>query len=316
MPSYYEITYNWIESTIRGNSDSLRKLNIKNVIGILRGGTVPAFVAAHEIDADLYFTTFARDTRRAGWYSERPPAGAKLLLVDDFAGEGITLDATKRFLEAEGHEVVTLTIGYDPKSIIVPDFSKNFGSTIGLLPWERHRLNQSFIKDLKARDYEDDSSYEIVGLDLDGLFLPDMPESRYGADLQACLTERDGLLPHPGNLLPQFRRESTVIITGRPEIDRERTVAWLNQHGLGDLPIYFRREEEFPHFESAQFKAKKCRELGVSRFYESDLLQATCMTSFAPLLDVYCWNNDLNLRIRLGPAQLLEGSARFARIGE
>lgn len=305
MKPSFDITYDWIEASIRKHREALLHENFEHVITILRGGTVPGFIAAQMLDRDLLFLSYDRKSSTPSWHST-PRKPGKALLVDDIAGEGFTLTLCKEFLEKAGFTVKTLTIGFDERSRLVPDFGTDLSNQIMVFPWERHRLNQAFIHDLSMNQLQKDSSYELIALDLDGLVLPDIADAEYVKDKAATLERRDELFPFDRSLLPPFDEAKTVIITGRPTTDEKRTRDWLDRHGFAKLPLYMREDEKFPHRHSAKFKATAARELGVTKFYESDLYQATLMTHFCPLLDVYCWNNDLKIRMKIGTAKNLE----------
>lgn len=301
MKPSFDITYDWIEAAVRKHREALQRENFEHVVTILRGGTVPGFIAAQLLDRDLLFLSYDRKSGTPSWHST-PPKPGKTLLIDDIAGEGFTLTRCKEFLEKAGFTVKTLTLGFDERSRLAPDFSTDLSNQIMVFPWERHRLHPGFIHDLSINALKQDSSYELVALDLDGVILPDIADAEYIKDKPATLAKRDEMSPFPKNLLPPYDDAKTVIVTGRPIIDEKRTRTWLEKHGFGKLPLYMRDDDKFPHRHSAKFKATAARELGVTKFYESDLLQATMMTHYCPLLDVYCWNNDLELRIKVGTA--------------
>lgn len=302
MKPSFDITYDWIEAAVRKHREDLLKENFDYVVTILRGGTVPGFICAQMLDRDLLFLNYDRKNQVPSWHSAVPSKPGKTLLIDDISGEGFTLTRCKEFLESAGHLVKTLTVGFDERSRITPDFSTDLSHQIMVFPWERHRLHPGFIHDLSTQAFKADSAYELIALDLDGLVLPDIPDSEYHRDKEATLALRDTLLPFDRSLLPPIDEKKTVIVTGRPTMDEKRTRAWLERHGFGKLPLYMREDEKFPHRHSAKFKATAARELGVTKFYESDLLQASMMTHYCPLLDVYCWNNDLKIRLKVGTA--------------
>lgn len=309
MKRPFEVTYDWMESVLRGQREALRNEKFAHVVAILRGGTVPGFIAAQLIDTDLKFLHYERPTGEVKWHSPAPVPSQKILLVDDIAGQGLTLVHAKAFLESEGHEVKTLTVGWDEKSFLKPDFSTDLRNRTIIFPWERHRLHPEFISDLAVGSAKKDSDYDLVGIDLDGLLLPDIDPKSYERDIIATLLERDQLAPFSQDLLPSFTKTAAVIITARPEEDEARTRDWLKRHGFAELPLVLRDNQHYPHTESARYKADKARELGVTRFYESDLLQAATITHYNPLLDVYCWNNDQRLRIRMGQSVRLDLSS-------
>src|SRR6201991_977659 len=84
-----------------------------------------------------------------------------------------------------------------------------------------------------------DHEYASYAIDLDGILLPDVPVTRYDADLAAALAERDALQPYealPGIDLQHVR----AVITGRPQTGLERTRARLEHDGFGHLDLVIR----------------------------------------------------------------------------
>lgn len=308
--------YNWIEDTLRGYVQPLRQAGIEDVVAIQRGGIFPGLVAAYLLDIPLLHTLqHERRSRICRWTCATPPAGTTLLLVDDIAGEGDTLTDAKRWLEAQGRTVKTLTVAYDDRSCLIPDFGVDFGGRVAVFPWERHRLNPAFCADLAqpSEKLAIDSAYEAVAIDLDGIFLPDLPDDLYESDPAAALELRTRLPPFPGSALPPHRPEQALIITTRHLDSRAPTTAWLARHGFGGYPVVFRDIARYPDGADraqglARYKADMVVRHGMTAIYESDPLQAAYLSAMLPLTDVYCWNNDRNIRLRLGRSTLLDRS--------
>jgi len=308
--------YNWIEDSVRTYTQALRRAAITDVVAIQRGGLFPAMVAAHILDVPvLHSVSFDRHANRPRWVSEsRPAANARVLLVDDIAGAGITLVNTKRFLEQRGYAVKTLTIGYDTKSRLIPDFGRDFAGRTAVFPWERHRLNLTFAEDME-RDRSSlraDSAYELVGLDLDGIFAPDLPSDLYQSNLAAALRQRTSLQPYAAAALPPHSRDHALIVTSRHLDSREATLQWLEAHGFGDYRVVFRDPSEHPEntgdgsLSAACYKIDMVQRYALTSFYESDVLQAAYMASMLALVEVFCWNNQLGIRLRMGRTSMLQ----------
>lgn len=305
--------YNWIEDTLRGYTQALRQAGIEDVVAIQRGGIFPGLVAAYLLDIPLLHTLqHERKARVCRWTCATPPEGATLLLVDDIAGAGDTLPDAKRWLEERGHAVKTLTVAYDDRTRLIPDFGVDFGGTVAVFPWERHRLNPAFRADLEKPSAElaRDSAYEAVALDLDGIFLPDLPDDLYEINPAAALDLRTRLPPFPRSALPPHHPEKALIITSRHLDSRAPTTEWLERHGFGGYPVVFRDIARYPDGADqalclARYKADMAVRQGVTAIYESDPLQAAYLSGMLPLTDVYCWNNDRNIRLRMGRSTLL-----------
>jgi hypothetical protein len=88
-----------------------------------------------------------------------------------------------------------------------------------------------------------------------------------------------------------FAPERSVVITGRPDSDRDRTEAWLARWGHGALPLEC-RPTHIPHNPDAvaRFKAETATRWGCTHFVESDAEQALRIAAHAPHLVVSWWS--------------------------
>jgi hypoxanthine phosphoribosyltransferase len=295
VPLTYEQLDHWVESL----QPALIEEEFAIVVGILRGGAPLALMVSHATGASVAFLRYDRATREVRWDSTLPlpEPGAKVLLCEDIAGRGHTLVDCMAFLSEHGLVVRTLTGAYDDLSRLRPDYSIDASGYFTLFPWERQaytdRYRADWIRDDKSEGTRmaDDHEYAVYAIDLDGVLLPDIPLARYDEDLVAALAERDALVPFerlPGIDLKRAR----AIITGRPEMDRERTLAWLERHGFGHLELVMRApgEHDDTAAGAAAHKAAAAVRCGVTHFIESDPVQAIFIAQTAPLLRVIWWN--------------------------
>lgn len=295
VPLTYEQLDQWIESL----QPVLARESFAAVIGILRGGAPLALMVSHATGASVAFLRYERTTREVRWDSTLPlpEPGSKVLLCEDIAGRGHTLVDCMAFLREHGLIVRTLTGAYDDLSRLRPDYSIDASGYFTLFPWERQAYTDRYRADwtregtregtLMAGDHE----YAVYAIDLDGVLLPDLPLTRYEEDLDAALAERDALMPFerlPGIDMQRAR----AIITGRPEMDRMRTRAWLERYGFGHLELLMRASHEHDDTSAgaAAHKAAAAIRCGVTHFIESDPVQAIFIAQRAPLLRVIWWN--------------------------
>jgi len=295
LPLTYEQLDHWIESL----QPALLAEGFAMAIGILRGGAPLALMVSHSAGAPVAFLRYDRASRTVAWDSTLsiPPAGSKVLLCEDIAGRGFTLVDCLAFLEQHGLDVKTLTGAVDDLSRTQPDYAIDARGYFALFPWERQAYTERYRDDwarVEAGDapaMADDHHYATYAIDLDGILLPDVPLARYDEDLAAALLERDALLPFevlPGIDLKRVR----TIITGRPEMDRARTQAWLERHGFGHMQLVMRtpgKHDESPAGAAAH-KAAAALAGGVTHFVESDPVQALLIAQQAPLLRVIWWD--------------------------
>jgi hypoxanthine phosphoribosyltransferase len=295
LPLTYEQLDHWIESL----QPALVAESFTLSIGILRGGAPLALMVSHATGAPVAFLRYERATRTVAWDCSLPipPRGAKVLLCEDISGRGNTMADCVAFLERHGLIVKTLTAAFDELSRVRPDYGVDAVGYFAQFPWERQAHTERYRSDWERAaageraGMADDHEYAAYAIDLDGILLPDVPLARYDEDLAAALNERDALLPFdalPGIEIAEVRG----IVTGRPEIDRDRTQAWLDRHGFGHLRLVMRdpqRHDESPHG-AATHKADAMRALGVTHFIESDPVQAILIARLAPLLRVIWWD--------------------------
>lgn len=261
------------------------------VAGIARGGMVPATMAACTLALPLFTLGWDRASASTAWIGPQPE-GRRLLLVDDCCATGATMRSVRTALRDQGWDCLTLTIVHDPETTCyVPDLSHPM-RPLFRFPWERGEATPT-ARALRATGAASDRSTEapFVGLDLDGVFLPDIPLAEYRADLAAALARRRTLPPHPR--LPHFAPDRAVVITGRPASDHADTAAWLAACGHGALPVECRPSDVADSPEAvARYKAVAATRWGCTHFVESDPVQAIRIAAEAPHLVVTWWSAD------------------------
>jgi hypoxanthine phosphoribosyltransferase len=260
------------------------------VAGIARGGLVPATMAACMLGLPLLMIEWDRRCGLTRWIGLPPAAGARILLVDDACSTGVTMASVRAALLDWGYQCTTLTVLYDPDTTCyVPDASHPMRELFRF-PWERGEAT------LIARTRRDNGAPSdlaterpFFGLDLDGVFLPDIPRAAYDGDLSAALERRKSLVPFA--VLPPFSPERAVVITGRPECDRPQTEAWLARWGFRSLKLECRPDGVATDPPSvAHYKAMTATRWGCTNFIESEPEQAIRIAALAPQLVVSWWS--------------------------
>ena len=179
---------------------------------------------------------------------------------------------------------------HDPEvTAYVPDLSHPMRA-LWRFPWERGEATPTG-RALRATGAGPDRATEVPfhGLDLDGVFLPDVPDAVYRADLADAVAQRHDAAPYA--TLPHFAPDRAVVITGRPECDRALTEAWLARWGHGALPLEC-RPDGMPHEPAliARYKAETATRWGCTHFVESDAAQTLLIAAHAPHLVVSWWS--------------------------
>jgi len=260
------------------------------VAGIARGGLVPATMASCMLALPLFIIGWDRATGITRWIGPAPADGARILLVDDACATGATMASVRAALLAWGHDCATLAALHDPETTrYIPDFSHPMQEYFRL-PWERGEATPAArARRRTGAARERSTERPFFGLDLDGVFLPDVPQAHYDADLAEALGRRQALEPFA--VLPPFSPDRAVVITGRPEMDRPHTEAWLARWGFHALRLECRPNEVPTDPPSvARYKAMAATRWGCTNFIESDPEQAIRIAAIAPHLVVSWWS--------------------------
>lgn len=311
LPVTYEQMDRWVASI----QPTLLEEAFSSIIGILRGGAPLALMASHATGVEPAFLRYYRANRSVIWDSSvpLPPPGSKVLLCEDIAGAGNTLKDCLAFLQKQGLIVRIFTVGFDELSGIRPDYGLDGRGYFLQFPWERQSLTRAYRDRWRSTGggstgkMAPDHDYDVYAIDLDGILLPDIAPQRYAANLSAALDERDRL--EPFKQLPPLARVK-AIVTGRPEMDRVRTQAWLRQHGYGGIPLIMRdtRSCSDSPEQVAFYKACASVQLGCTHFVESDPAQAILIAQQAPLLRVIWWDAGCSQGRLIGAAAWQQGA--------
>jgi len=288
MPHF--IGYDQAERMVAALMDRAAMWRPDAVVAIVRGGLVPATMAAAMLALPLCMAAWDRRSGVVTWLGARPRG--RLLVVDDCCATGATMRAVLADCAAAGCETLSLTIVHDPETTgHVPDLSHPMAAFFRL-PWERGEATPA-ARARRALGEPADRAHEapFIGLDLDGIFLPDIARADYDADLAAALARRGELAPFAD--LPHFSADRAVVITGRPDIDEQVTRRWLGRHGHGGLPLQMRPAGTPTDLDSvARYKAEAATRWGCTHFVESEPEQAIRIAAHAPHLVVSWWSAD------------------------
>ena len=233
MPVF--LGYDQTERMIAALLDRAAQWQPDAVVGIARGGLVPATMAAGILALPLAMIGFERASGVTQWIGA-PASGGRILSggrrlqhrphngrgARGAAGRRAGLPDAGGGARSGGHLLRAGPVARDAVAVAVPVGARrgNAGGPCAA----RHRRRPDRATELP-----------FYGLDLDGVFLPDVPDAVYRADIAEAVLRRHGLEPFA--TLPFFSPERAVVITGRPDADRERTQAWLARWGHGALPL-------------------------------------------------------------------------------
>jgi adenine/guanine phosphoribosyltransferase-like PRPP-binding protein len=265
MPVF--IGYDQVERMVAALLESAAAWRPDAVVGLARGGVVPAAMAAGILALPLSFVGHDKTTGVVRWIGP-PASGRRILLVDDCCSSGVTLRRACAMLCDEGRECLTLVVVHDPDTVRhMPDLSFPMRALFRL-PWERGEATPTG-RAAKASGTNDDLRVEapFVGLGLD-------------ASLLACVAAG----PDP----PSGR---AVLISGLPASEQGRIAAALAATGYRELPLECRPNATGgDRLAIARFKADAATRWGCTHFIETDAAQAIAISGHAPHLIVTWWS--------------------------
>jgi hypoxanthine phosphoribosyltransferase len=145
----YVLDWDRFEDLITGLAESLTHRTIDSVVGIAKGGLIPAIRLAHIIDVPYVGTIAISHNVNSRPFSNRSEAKlsslninaestAKLLLVDDIVGSGETLRLALGAMAAQGFsEVTTASLVVNTSAVTLPDHHAIKVDDWIIFPWER-----------------------------------------------------------------------------------------------------------------------------------------------------------------------------------
>jgi len=260
--------YDRVEQMVMALLDRAARWRPDAVVAIVRGGLVPATMAAGALALPLAFVAHDRATGRVDWIGP-PSAGRRVLLVDDCCSRGTTLQRARAMLASEGRECLTLTIVHDPETVqFAPDLSHPMTAYFRL-PWERGEATPT------------GRAARRSGPNLDHA----VEAPFHGLCLDAALLARPDL--------PYFAPDRAVLISPLAPTESPRLAASLASGPWRDLPIESRPVSTPLDGDAlAGFKAEAATSWGCTHVIEADPVQALLISSLAPHLIVSWWSPD------------------------
>ncbi len=296
----FHVGYQKAEQLLAGLTSRIQG-SVDAVVGIARSGIVPATIAAQRLGTELHLLQCQRHAPDPLWMGPAPAQGGRVLVVDDIASTGLTLQRVRGFLESVGYSVVTLALYVDPvRCRHRPDIAHETPGFVRFA-WDRRETTpDARAQRLHAEMQPPALEVECFGVDMDGVLLPDVRKARYNRDLAVALRMRQRLRPLPHETLPAIDWSRAHIITGRPAMDYDMTRQWLDAHGFAQCPVHCRDAQRHPVTVDGvvAHKIEAATRIGVSQFIESELIQATLIAQGCPTVDVVWWGR--KHRIRLG----------------
>ena len=186
----YEIpTWNQIYDMLLSQSEKIQGYKPDLVVGIARGGLIPARILTDILETPLLATievefylgiaqTKAEPTLKQSLTTQ--VSCKKILLVDDIADTGKTLQLAKSHLQNLGpSEIKIATLYLKPQSITKPDFCEKQTSNWVIFPWD---TKETLRKIIQKQTGKRQSNQEIAKLVKAGL--PKQVADRLIKDMQ------------------------------------------------------------------------------------------------------------------------------------
>lgn len=157
-----------------------RKVAFDIIVGIARGGWVPARLLSDMLDNDELHTMRVKFYTGIGEVAAKPVilhptqidvTGKKVLLVDDIADTGKSLSIAKRHLEERGAgNIFVVTLIKKPHSEINPDLYVEETDAWVIFPWEVRETIRLILQKAKSRE---EAEKELARAGLSEDMLPD-----------------------------------------------------------------------------------------------------------------------------------------------
>src|ERR1051326_8796613 len=213
MPVF--IGYDQVERMIAALLEQAVPWRPDAVVGLARGGVVPAAMASGILALPLSFIAHDKAAGAIDWLGP-PSAGRRILLVDDCCSTGSTLHRAKTTLRGEGRECLTLVVVHDPDTIHhKPDLSFPMRELFRL-PWERGEATPTGrVAKASGDNFDPRVEAPFTGVGLDEILIHRMVPS----STQFVPTER------------------AVLISDQPEAERASVAAALAATRYEKLPL-------------------------------------------------------------------------------
>jgi hypoxanthine phosphoribosyltransferase len=283
MPVF--LGYDQIERMVAALSHRAEEWRPDEVVGIARGGLVPAAMAAGILALPLSFLEHDKTAAAVTWMG-RPASGHRILLVDDCCSTGRTLHRAREVLRREGRECLTLVVVHDPDVVEHPPDLSHPMRELFRLPWERGEATPAG-RAAKATGTNIDPSAEapFTGLGVDAALL--------------------GRIAVSAVALPSVPADRAVLIGARPLSERARDMAAFARTAWRDLPLDVSPPAGTDPISIARCKAEAATRFGCTHFIDCDPGQAIAIAGHAPHLIVTWWSIDAATGWTIGAAEQL-----------
>ncbi|PKG39093.1 hypothetical protein [Psychromonas sp. Urea-02u-13] len=140
------LSYDQIATRVEAFVSDVKTKDFDGILILLRGGSFAGMHLSFLTGLNVYFVEYHRPTRKVSWKGDPPPLYSNVLVVEDFAGSGTTLQDTLTFLEQK-YTSSTFVVCKDRLSRLqdptyccfeLEDEEKRF-----IVPWEKHEYENN-----------------------------------------------------------------------------------------------------------------------------------------------------------------------------
>lgn len=160
LPVYF-YSYGEIETFCLSKREQLSRENVGFIIGVLRGGGIPALMLSQMLGIPVDFLHYNRREARVEIANTSAldsinlciKEGKRVLLVEDVAGVGYTLVNCYDYLLTlvkDRSLIKTLTLVHHENSRATPDHYRDCSAVRAVLPWERYITGHEFMDDFST----------------------------------------------------------------------------------------------------------------------------------------------------------------------
>jgi hypoxanthine phosphoribosyltransferase len=164
-------TWSQIYELLLNQAQKLQPCKPDLIVAVARGGTIPARVLSDllEIPYSSIQVTLYSDIAHAGAEPELKQklsvsaAGKKVLLVDDIADSGRTLNYAVTYLKEQGAAMVeTATLYFKPTCAVAPDYYEKVTSSWVIFPWEYKETLREILQKTSGRRAQSQEIAKLV----------------------------------------------------------------------------------------------------------------------------------------------------------
>ena len=218
----HHVGYGKVEELIAILAARITASEFDAVVGISRSGIVPATMLSNRLGKELYLIRCQRHCEEVSWMGT-PPTGKSLLIVDDIVSRGETMRRACEHLNRSGYAVKSLSLFVDrTRAAFIPDFALDAPGFVRFA-WDRRDTTPEARRAVAVQEMHPPLlENECLGVDMDGILLPDIRKAHYALlpvwMLHTRWNDKDFLFAMNGQ---------TGKLIGDLPVDPKRVAAWF-----------------------------------------------------------------------------------------